>query len=135
MDCSLSRTQLLIGKNTHGLLYSICEAIVWVVPILPLKLPSIKCVLLSAIKIKVPYRLELGKHSLIKLGYFYFMLKGKQCALLNQAVLKSQNGSFHSDSATQLYLEGASGFFPHLKKVENSPHPLYFLIMKVSKKC
>lgn len=105
MDCSLSQTQLLISKNTHGLLYSICEVIVWFVPILPLKSPSIKCAFLLAIKIKVPYRLELGKHSLIKLGYFYFMLKGKQRALLNQAVLKSENRSFHFHFATELYLE------------------------------
>ena len=38
---------------------------------------------LLAIKIKVPCRLELGKR-LIKLGYFYFMLKGKQHALVKQ---------------------------------------------------
>lgn len=90
----------------------------WFVPILPLKSPSIKRVLLLAIKIKVPYRLELGKHSLIKLGYFYFMLKGKQHALVNQAVLKSENGSFDSDSATELYLESSSVFSPFEKSGE-----------------
>lgn len=82
--CSLA----LLSKRTHRLLYSIWKAIVSLVPILPLKSPGTQSVLLLAIKIKVPYRLELGKQSLIKLGHFYFVLQGRQCALVNQAVVK-----------------------------------------------
>lgn len=96
-------------------MYSICEAIVYVVPILRLKLPGIKCVFLLAIKIKVPHRLELGKHSLIELGYFYFMLKGKQHALVNETVLKPENWTSHFDFAIKLSLESSS-VSPHLEK-------------------
>lgn len=50
--------------------------------------------LLLAVKINVPYRLKLGKHSLIKPGYFYFMLEGKPHVQGNQTVFKLENWTF-----------------------------------------